>query len=369
MYLYKMAIVLFLTNVVWSSPVIAKDWSVQAKQDSHQDRVSVIFEGNSPNKLACDTTLRELPDGSWVMVMLGGGDKEPLPENQVFISRSRNQGRTWTPMKPVHLGVKGRALVPSELMVGQGVVTLVVSTHNGKFQEWKSWFSQSKNLCKSFGPLKPLPGVLKDRTFVRNHIVTKDGRILMPFQHYVETAKITNPRNGVIISNDGGKTWSVHGWIRTSKKDKFQLWAENNIVELEDGTISMLIRGEKGFLYRADSKDGGLTWPEYAKITNIPNPNSKMTMYSLGGNRVALLLNSSSKNRRPLSLWISFDGMKTWPYQRVLVKKTFDSTGGGKLAYPDGFIDKNREYLNFAYDDNRHRAVFYGAKLPAISNK
>ena len=186
----------------------------------------------------------------------------------------------------------------------------------------------------------------------------------MPFQHYVGTEGITNPRNGVLISGDGGKTWKVHGWIRISKDDQFRLWAENNIVELEDGTVSMLIRGEKGYLYRADSKDGGITWPEYATITDIPNPNSKITLYSLGGDRVALLLNSSSKHRRPLSLWISFDGMKTWPYQRVLVKETFDKSGGGRLAYPDGFVDMKEGYLNFAYDDNRHRAIYYGAKLP-----
>ncbi len=48
--------------------------------DAAQDRSVVIFDGKSPNRLACDTTLRQMPDGSWVMVMLGGGDYEPTPK-------------------------------------------------------------------------------------------------------------------------------------------------------------------------------------------------------------------------------------------------------------------------------------------------
>ena len=364
-HLVLFCLLLFSLNQI----VHATDWKKIALKDASQDRISVIFEGYSPDKLACDTTTRMMPNKSWVTVMLGGGDREPLFKNRIYISRSQNQGYRWSPMKPVNLGVKDRALVPTELMVYKGISTLAVSTHNGKFDEWKSWFAKSKNSCRSFGPLKPLPGVLKDRTFLRNHIVSRDGKIIMPFQHYVDRPGPVNPRNGVIISKDEGKTWTVHGWIKTSPKDQFRMWAENNIVELEDGTISMLIRGEKGFLYRADSKDGGLTWPEMAVITDIQNPNSKITMYSLGGDRVAILMNSSSKNRRPLSLWISFDGMKTWPYQRVLVKETFDREGGGRLSYPDGFVDSKKEYLNFAYDDNRHRAIFYGARLPVLTNK
>ncbi len=35
------------------------------------DGTTVIFDGKSPDRLACDTTLRCMPDGSWMMVMLG----------------------------------------------------------------------------------------------------------------------------------------------------------------------------------------------------------------------------------------------------------------------------------------------------------
>ena len=36
----------------------------------------------------------------------------------------------------------------------------------------------------------------------------------------------------------------------------------------------------------------------------------------------------------------------------------------GRLNYPDGFVSPDKQWLHFAFDDNRHRAVYYGAKLP-----
>ena len=60
------------------------------------------------------------------------------------------------------------------------------------------------------------------------------------------------------------------------------------LTELSDGRIAMLIRADKlgGVLYHAESLDGGKTWPEFARKTDIPNPGSKATLYPLGGDVV-----------------------------------------------------------------------------------
>ena len=87
----------------------------------------------------------------------------------------------------------------------------------------------------------------------------------------------------------------------------------------------------------------------------------------MGGDTVALLHNPNPKHRSPLSLWVSYDGLKTWPYRRVLVAESIDK--GGRLNYPDGFVSANRKYLHFVFDDNRHQAVYYGARLPDIKGK
>jgi hypothetical protein len=75
--------------------------------------------------------------------------------------------------------------------------------------------------------------------------------------------------------------------------------------------------------------------------------------------------NPNSKHRSPMALWISFDGMKTWPYQRVLQQESVDGPKG-RMNYPDGFVSADKQWLHFAFDDNRHRAVHYSAKLPPL---
>ena len=364
-------------------------WTERALEDAKADRTTVAYEGVTPNRMVCDTTLRELPDKSWILFMLAGGDVEPSPLNYTGITRSTDEGRTWTPLEAFDVGFprEGKTIGqgPTELMIQGERSTLFFSTHSKHWaNDWRSWFLKSDDSFKAWSKPVEVPGRLKERTFIRNRIVTRDGRILIPFQHYVGPMeeqdkapldrKFTNPRNGVLMSNDGGKSWTEHGNIRLTANDQYFGWAENNIAELGDGSIAMIIRadGLGGILYAAVSKDGGRTWPEFASVTEIPNPGSKATLYPLGGDTVAMLHNSNSRRRAPLSLWISFDGMKTWPYQRVLVAESSDAANSqqkpmkGTLNYPDGFVSKDRQWLHFAYDDARHKAVVYSARLPEL---
>jgi len=333
--------------------------------------------------MVCDTTLRELPDGSWILFMLAGGDTEPSPLNYIGVTRSPDQGKTWTPLQPFDCGFprefKTKGQGPTELMsLGNRPVLFFSTSSRHWSDDWRSWFLTGDSSGKTWGRPEEVPGRLRFRTFIRNHIRTRDGRILLPFQHYVgpEAEKdlgplqraFTNPRNGVLMSADDGRTWSEFGNIRLTTDDQYFGWAENSLVELADGRIIMIIRADRlgGMLFRAESKDGGRTWPEIASITPIPNPGSKATLHGLGGDRVALLHNPNSRHRSPMALWISFDGMKTWPYQRVLQAESCDGPGG-RMNYPDGFVSADRQWLHFAFDDNRHRAVHYSAKLPPES--
>ncbi|MBU4459347.1 MAG: glycoside hydrolase [Verrucomicrobia bacterium] len=370
---------------------VPADRAAQAAADARADRTTVAYDGKKPDSMVCDTTLRELADGSWVLLMLAGGDFEPSPQNYTGITRSTDQGRTWSPLEPVDLGFprvgKTVGQGPTELMVRGTNCTLFFSTHSKHWgMDWKSWMTRSGDGCRTWSRPEPVPGRLADFTFVRNTIVARDGRILAPFQHYAGPPpgtpapapqekpwhkeifhRVSNPRNGVLMSFDGGATWTEHGDIRLTADDLYHGWAENNIVELSGGRVAMLIRGDRlgGVLYRADSADGGRTWPAFAEKTDIPNPGSKATLYPLGGDAVALLHNPNPAHRSPLALWVSFDGMKTWPYRRVLVSESCDGSKG-RLNYPDGFVSRDRKWLHFAFDDNRHRAVYYGARLPPL---
>lgn len=357
-------------------------WTAQAALDAKQDRSSIPYDGVKPNSMVCDTTLRQLPDGSWILFLLAGGDTEPSPLNYTGLTRSRDEGKTWTPLEPFDVGFPREGTTigqgPTELMTLGQRSTLFFSTHSKHWaNDWRSWFLTSDDSFQTWSQPREVPGRLKERTFIRGHLVASDGRILLPFQHYVGPddeqdrppldRAFTNSRNGVLISSDGGDTWTEHGDIRLTPNDRYFGWAENALFERLDGSIVMLIRadGLGGLLYVAESRDGGKTWPEFASVTSIPNPGSKATLYGLGGDAVALLHNPNSKRRSPLSLWISFDGMKTWPYQRVLHAESCDGPQG-RINYPDGFVSADKQWLHFAFDDNRHRAVHYSAKLPPL---
>ncbi len=355
-------------------------WSRQAAEDARHDYRSTPYEGFTPNRMVCDTTLRELPDGSWILFILAGGDTEPSPLNYTGVTRSRDGGSTWSPLERFDVGFPREGTTigqgPTELMVRDGRSTLFFSTHSRHWaNDWRSWYLTSDDSFTTWSSPREVPGRLRERTFIRNHIVTRDGRIILPFQHYIgpddeqEMAPLdrafTNPRNGVLISSDGGQSWAEHGNIRLTPNDRYFGWAENSIVELSNGNIAMIIRADNlgGVLFYAESKDGGISWPEYATVTRIPNPGSKATLHAIGSNAIGLLHNPNPRHRSPMALWISFDDMKSWPYQRILAAESGDGPAG-RMNYPDGFVSKDRQWLHFAFDDNRHRAIHYSAKLP-----
>lgn len=366
-------------------------YAEQIAADAAQDRTSIPYDGITPNKMVCDTTLRRFPDGSWGLFLLAGDDIEPSPKNYIGLTRSFDEGKTWTPLEPVDTKFpregKTSGQGATEILVRDNRLTMLFSTHSETWgRDWKTWFMHSDDNAKTWSRPEPAPGRLANFTFLRNHITTKDGRLLVPFQHYLGPGPdvppppaeerpwhkalrhyVSNPRNGILMSHDGGQTWTEHGNIRITDDDRYHGWAENNIVELSDGRIAMIIRADRlgGVLYYAESLDGGRTWPEFAVKTDIPNPGSKATLYPLGGDAVAMLHNPNPNHRSPMALWVSFDGMQTWPYRRVLVPESCDGPKG-RLNYPDGFVSDDKQWLHFAFDDNRHRAVHYSAKLPPI---
>jgi hypothetical protein len=341
--------------------------------------------------MVCDTVPRVLPDGRIALYFLAGGKTEPSPDNYIGVIHSNDNGDTWSTLEPVNIGFprSGNTIGqgPTEVLVVDNRITMFFATHAKHWNtSWRSWTAVSEDNGKTWQKPQPLPGRLEAATFMRPYIITRDKRIVIPFQHYLgklddqnfEVVKrnrdnsepyptpVINSRNGVLISQDGGKTWSEHGNIRCPIPDNTHLWAEPAIVEPVKDRIVMLIRpvwGGGTFLYKAESNDGGLTWSEVAEVTDIPNPSSKTALFLLAENTVALLHNPNSHHRSPMALWISFDGMKTWAYKRVIVAESVDGPKG-RLNYPEGYVSADRQWLNFAFDNNRHQAVFVRAKLP-----
>lgn len=341
------------------------------------DKKSLVYKGMHPDMMCGDTTFRILPNGDWAAFFVTGGSVEPHKDNYIVVSRSFDQGETWTKPETI-LKYHTKACLFSEVIVHGNKITMLAQTHGGMFDHWKVVSLTSEDNGKTWSGAKPFTA-MPHRAFLRNLVITSWGEWIIPYQTYDDNGQIwfaspmeddggLQARNGVLISKDEGISWEKSASIGPTRG-----WAENNVVELADGTLVMLIRADgKGCLIRSESTDRGRTWSAPVK-TDIPNPGTKFRLHKLSDGRIVLIHNPNpvtkhpnSKllamvNRNPLAMWISDDDMKTWGYQRVLTDFP------GMLAYPDGVVDAEERYVHFIFDYNRQCVIYWGAELPDVS--
>ncbi len=140
--------------------------------------------------------------------------------------------------------------------------------------------------------------------------------------------------NGVMISDDRGKTWYKGGLSQSHV-------GECTIVELSDGSIYLNNRNHgEGYGYRnhAISCNGGLTFASFAVDTQLIDAvchASLIRCTSPEKGNIILFANAAVKPtrewdsgaRRNMSVWLSSDDAKTWIYRRTV--------NPGKSGYSD----------------------------------
>ena len=173
------------------------------------------------------------------------------------------------------------------------------------------------------------------------------GRIM--FVAAVHSSKLNRFDNYVVYSDDDGSTWEVSDCA-------FIGGDEAKAVELPDGKVLLSVRryGERGWNI---SEDGGRTWGKQGTWPEICVNACDGDIISLGD---TVLLHSvpNSMTRRNVSVFVSHDNGKTWPYARSLCK--YESVYSSMTVLPDGtigaYIEENPKvgfdmyYLNFSYD-------------------
>ncbi|MGN1094140.1 MAG: exo-alpha-sialidase [Candidatus Neoclostridium sp.] len=351
---------------------------------------NVRIEQICTSTLCCEPILRKTPGGRLICLCQCGGAKEPSVENREYAYFSDDDGKTWSGGIPVYPET-GNAVYCTEVTVSGGEITAYLTVHTGSFLDWKCVMMKSRddgNTWENAGPPPHFP----EYAFIRGTIVTENGNILTPYQYYPvskeardrvlfgkkeKSVVFTDPQyceSGVIISADGGKSYSRHAACRMFLHDKevdgtpiysTWTWSEPTIVELSDGSVAMLMRRcGSGWLWRCDSRDGGKTWSKCVR-TDIPNPSNKPKLIKLDDGRIALLHTPNNKeivskkcgfaDRFPLSLWISDDDMKSWSDKTVLTDFP------GSYSYSDGFYENG--HIKFSIEHNRHTALMFDVEL------
>ncbi len=204
-----------------------------------------------------------------------GSDREPQivarksqGTRTVWVSRSDDDGRTWSKPKEITAEVKR--------------------------PEW-SWYATG-------------PGA---------GIQTRDGRLVVPCDHIADGGEWASH---VIYSDDGGKSWKLGG----SAPPKTN---ECEVVELADGRLMLNMRNyDRRHKCRAvaTSDDGGLTWSEVAYDEALVEPvcQASIRRHCLpDGTKPGRILFSNpgeTDQRKELTVRLSEDEGKTWPRGRVL---------------------------------------------------
>lgn len=143
-------------------------------------------------------------------------------------------------------------------------------------------------------------------------------------------------RNGILYSDDHGKTWHAGGLI-----EHFHNLNESSVHEASDGSLVMNCRAMKlGRRVVSRSRDRGTTWttPEMDDAHPCPTCQaSTLVVRSADGGHHALFANpASEKNRTHMTVRLSNDDGRTWPASKLV-----DSGFAGycdMAAAPDGTV-------------------------------
>ena len=225
----------------------------------------------------------------WLLLTHNPGDTEearimkgqPGGTRTVWLSRSTDDGKTWTP--PVDI------------------------TASAKDPSWR-WYATG-----------PGVGIQIQRGPHR-------GRLVVPCDHSCKVAgsdpdrPATETGSHVIYSDDHGQTWKLGGWIRPQMD-------ESQVIELADGEGGLLLNmrntAKANLRAQSISHNGAQTWtaPEFPPELVEARCQASLLRYNWpDGQEPGRLLfsNPASPRRRDLTVRVSRDDGKTWPVSRML---------------------------------------------------
>jgi predicted neuraminidase len=185
-------------------------------------------------------------------------------------------------------------------------------------------------------------------------IVLSSGEYLLPAYH--ETGydpEMVGPASaGWFLRWDAERRqWIESGQIR-SKKGNIQPAA----AEISPGhLVAYCRRGggygpvTDGYIVRSESLDGGRTWTK-GQDSKFPNPNAAVDFIRLRSGNLMLVFNNSMTDRDPLTVALSADRDKSWPWVRDL------ATGPHDYAYPVAIQTKDGK-IHVVYTSEQRTVV------------
>ena len=306
------------------------------------------------------------------------GNLWDLPQDiDVVIRRSTDNGKTWSDPLTIAEG-KGLAKGygdPALIKLHNGKILCLFAGMNGLWQSTPdslirtymsesadngvTWTSPRDITAQLYGADCPDP--LRKKWMASfcasgQAIQTSKGRVMVVAAVRESSERSLN--NYLFYSDDEGATWDV-------SQKAMEGGDEAKVVELAGGSILMSIRNKhKGRRIYTLSHDNGITWSEAGKWEDLKDPacNGDMIRYSMEkkGTGKNILLHSipfDEKERKNVSVYVSYDEGKTWPAGKTIcagpsayssLTVLNDGTIGAYVE--EGEPGMNLVYLNFSLE-------------------
>lgn len=315
--------------------------------------------------------LLPLPDGSLMCVWFGG-TQEGVADISVWGSRLLPGSHRWSEAVKLSNDASRSEQNPVLFLAPDNVLWLLWTAQiSGNQDTAIVRYRQSKDLGETWGEIATL--LDKPGTFIRQPItVLENGNWLLPV-FYCRTQPgekwVGNDDiSAVKISSDQGKSW------RDVEVPHSLGCVHMNITALPSGMLVALFRSRwADNIYYSQSADNGESW-SVPEPTVLPNNNSSIQVTTLASGELALVFNhmsaagalerraslydeiddgdSSRKEpdvtsgrsafwgapRAPMTVALSADGGKTWPWQRNL------DEGDGYCMTNNSLDKRNREF-------------------------
>ncbi|MEM0654290.1 exo-alpha-sialidase [Klebsiella huaxiensis] len=339
----------------------------QHEQDARVE--TAMLPSSCPQNHAAN--LLPLPDGSLMCVWFGG-TQEGVADISVWGSRMLPASRQWSDAVKLSTDASRSEQNPVLFLAPDNVLWLLWTAQiSGNQDTAIVRYRQSTDLGQTWGEIATL--LDKPGTFIRQPItVQENGNWLLPV-FYCRTQPgekwVGNDDiSAVKISSDQGKTW------RDVDVPQSLGCVHMNINALPGGTLVALFRSRwADNIYYSQSVDNGESW-SVPEPTELPNNNSSIQVTTLASGELALVFNHMSAAgalerrvslydeiddgdnsrkepevingrtafwgapRAPMTVAISADGGKTWPWQRNL------DEGDGYCMTNNSLDKRNREF-------------------------
>lgn len=276
------------------------------------------------------------------------GQQGEGPGNYITVSESQNNGQTWVNNKIIIAPKTNLRVFDPCLWYDKEAKALKLFYAQSVNKIWDGkggvWCTSLKiNSKKWTAPLRICDGIMMNKP-----IWLSEKQILYPVAYWDKVFDSYEfPQNsdlvGVNIYISQGQDVKLQSTLHIPANLKECY--EPQVVKLTDGRLWVLIRTAGG-IYQSFSKDKGKTWDQVRPFDQLGQTTTSRFHLRMLKSKHLLLVMNASKNREKLTVFLSKDDGKTWPYKMLIDNRT-------GVSYPDAAEDgKGNIYL--IYDRNRY---------------